>query len=69
MYRYFIVKNTLTCLPVLQVLVLGYNRSNHRSIKMAPKKVNARNENEVWNNVYAKCLKAKQNDKTQAESG
>ena len=36
---------------------------------MAPKKVNARNEDEVWNNVYAKCLKAKQNDKTQAESG
>lgn len=27
---------------------------------MAPKKVNARNEDEVWNNLYAKRLKAKQ---------
>ena len=42
LYRYFTIKNTLTFLPVLQDLVLGYNRSYHRSIKMAPDKVNAR---------------------------
>ena len=36
MYRYFTVKNTLKYLPVLKELVTGYNRSYHRSIKMAP---------------------------------
>ena len=51
MYRYFTVKNTLRFLPVLQELVLGYNRSYHRSIKMAPEKVNARNEEQVWKNL------------------
>ena len=44
MYRYFTVKNTWSYLPMLKELVLGYNRSYHRSIKMAPEKVNARKE-------------------------
>ena len=39
--------------------MLGYNRSSHRSIKMAPNKVKAHNEEEVWNNLYAKRLNAK----------
>ena len=47
MYRYFTVKNTLSYLPMLKELVLGYNRSYHRSIKMAPEKVNVRNEEQV----------------------
>ena len=59
LYRYFTVKNTLSYLPVLKDLVTGYNRSYHRSIKMAPEKVNACNEEKVWNNLYAKRLKAK----------
>ena len=59
LYRYFTIKNTLTFLPVLQDLVLGYNRSYHSSIKMAPNKVTASNQEEVWNNLYAKRLNAK----------
>ena len=59
LYRYFTIKNTLTFLPVLQDLVLGYNLSYHRSIKMAPGKVTASNQEEVWNNLYAKRLNAK----------
>ena len=59
MYRYFTVKNTLSYLPMLKELVLGYNRSYHRSIKMAPEKVNARNEEQVWKNLYAKQLGSK----------
>ena len=42
MYRYFTVKNTLKYLPVLKDLVMGYNRSYHRSIKMAPIKVSVK---------------------------
>ena len=59
LYRYFTIKNTLTFLPVLQDLVLGYNRSYHRSIKMASDKVTASSQEEVWNNLYAKHLNAK----------
>ena len=58
LYRHFTIKNTLPFLPVLQDLVLGYNRSYHSSIKMAPGKVTASNQ-EVWNNLYAKRLNAK----------
>ncbi|XP_020620237.1 uncharacterized protein LOC110057975 [Orbicella faveolata] len=59
MHRYFTFKNTLTFLPVLQDLVVGYNRSYHRSIKMVPDKVTASNQQEVCNNLYAKRLNAK----------
>ena len=59
LYRYITVKNTLTFLPVLQDLVLGYNRSYHSSIKMAPSKVTASNQEEVWNNLYSKRLNDK----------
>ena len=58
-YRYFTIKNTLTFLPVLQDLVLGYNRSYHRSIKMAPENVTASNQEEAWNNLFSKRLNAK----------
>ena len=56
MYGYFTMKNTLSYLPMLKELVLGYNRSYHHSIKMAPTKVNARNKEQVRKNLYAKCL-------------
>ena len=59
MYRYFTVKNTLSFLPVLKDLVTGYNRSYHRSIKMAPVKVTVSNKEQVWKNLYAQRLKAK----------
>ena len=60
MYRYFTVKNTLQFLPVLQALVTGYNRSYHRSIKMAPEKVNVDNEERVWKTLYGKRLGGKE---------
>ena len=59
LYRYFTVKNTLSYVPVLKELVLGYNRSYHRSIKMAPEKVTMSNEGRVWKTLYAKRLGAK----------
>ena len=40
-------------------MVLGYNRSYHRSIKMAPEKVTMSNEGRVWKTLYAKRLGAK----------
>ena len=58
-YCYFTVKNTLKYLPVLKDLVLGYNRSYHRSIKMAPEKVTMQNKEQVWKNSYAKRLGSK----------
>ena len=59
LYRYFTVKNTLKYLPVFKDLVMGYNRSYHRSIKMAPDQVTVQNEEQVWKNLYAKRLKGK----------
>ena len=59
LYRYFTVKNTLAYLPVLSDLVEGYNASYHRTIGMAPHQVNSKNENEVWNRMYAKRLSKK----------
>ena len=64
LYRYFTVKNTLSYLSVLKELVTGYNRSYHRSIKVAPEKVSMDNEVQVWKTLYAKrlggkCKKAK----------
>ena len=52
MYRYFTAKNTLNFVPVLQALVKGYNRSYHRSIKMAPEKVTEANSPEVSYSVW-----------------
>ena len=59
MYRYFTIKNTFSYLPVLKDLVLGYNRSYHRSIKMVPEKVDLGNEEQVWKTLYADRLQAK----------
>ena len=58
MYRYFTVKNTLKYVTVLKDLVLGYNRSYHRSIKMAPEQVTVQNELQVWKNLYARLVQA-----------
>jgi len=44
---------------VLQDLGLGYNRSHNRNIKMSPNQMTASNQEEVWINLYSKCLKPK----------
>jgi len=53
MYRYFPTSNTLNFVPVLQALVKGYNRSYHRSIKMALNQVTEANSAQVCENLYA----------------
>ena len=51
-YRYFTTNNTLNFVPVLPSLVKGYNRSYHRSIKMAPNQVTEANSLDVYGNLY-----------------
>ena len=53
------MKNTLNFVPVLQDLVKGYNRSYHRSIKMAPTQVTLANSADVWETLYGKKGKFK----------
>jgi len=59
LYRYFTVQNTLNFVPVLQDLVKGYNRSYHRSIKMAADQVTLANSKDVWETLYGKKGKFK----------
>ena len=60
LYRYFTTFNTLTYLPSLSNLVKGYNASPHRSIGMAPKDVTFENTPKVWETLYGKKLRQKQ---------
>jgi len=68
LYRYFTVQNTLKFVPVLQDLVKGYNRSYHRSIKMAPDQVTLANSEDVWETLYGK-KKGKKSRKPQLKVG
>ena len=52
MYRYFTTNNTLKFVPVLQSLVKGYNRTYHRSIKIAPYQPTEAKSSEVHANLY-----------------
>lgn len=56
MYRYMTTSNTMAYLPALQHLVVGYNATFHRSIGMAPIKVNAENTLTAWKKLYEKKL-------------
>ena len=47
LYRYFTAANTLEFVDILPDLVEGYNATPHRSIGMAPKQVNWKNEKAV----------------------
>ena len=49
MFRYFTHVGNRRWLDVLPKLVNGYNTSVHRSIGMAPRDVNKRNEFQLWN--------------------
>lgn len=59
MYRYFTYKNTYKYVDILQDLVASYNKTKHRSIKMAPCQVNDTNILQIWRNQY-KNVKSKQ---------
>ena len=52
LWRYFTKTNSERYLEVLPALVLSYNLSFHRSIKMAPRDVNHKNQEDVWQTLY-----------------
>ena len=52
LYRYFTKHDTLRYIDILQDMIKGYNRSYHRSIKLAPIEVDAKNQEQVWHNLY-----------------
>ncbi len=54
LWRYMEYKNSDHFVHVLPTFVASYNSSYHRSIKMAPKQVNAKNMDKVWYHLYGK---------------
>ena len=52
LFRYFTYKNTRRYLDVLPDIVKSYNSTYHRSIKMAPNRVNLENEDIVRSRLY-----------------
>ena len=52
MFRYFTAKDTYKYIDILDDLVESYNKSYHRTIKMAPIDVNILNQDVVWTNTY-----------------
>ena len=60
MYKYFTAKNTYRYINVLQSFISGYNRTNHRSIKMKPIDVRKRHEVIIRQRLYAKRVKSNQ---------
>ena len=53
MYRYFTRNKTLRYIDVLDQIALGYNRTYHTSIGMAPIDVNYKNQEDVFQRLYA----------------
>ena len=58
MWRYLTHKNTYRYIDVLDDLVKAYNKSKHRTIKMAPVDVSDERVLEVWRNMRPKQIKA-----------
>jgi hypothetical protein len=52
MYRYFTARNTYRYLDILDDLIISYNKTYHRTIKMAPFEVCKENESDVWRSMY-----------------
>lgn len=52
MWRYLSSVNSRRYVDVIQDLTAAYNKSHHRSIKMAPDAVNKHNEKTVFYNLY-----------------
>jgi transposase InsO family protein len=57
MWKYFTQHNTRRYVDILDDLLYSYNRTYHRSIKMAPVDVNDKNKQTVWENLYGKFEK------------
>ena len=62
MWRYFDYANTHRYWNVLDDLVDGYNRTYHRSIKMAPLEVTKFNAQTVWKRLYPELMKRRKSD-------
>lgn len=45
-------KNTFKWIDVIQDMVSSYNKTYHRTIKMAPADVNTKNQGELWKRLY-----------------
>ena len=58
MYRYFTSQCTQDYVSVLSELVECYNKSQHRSIEMAPNDVTERNE-QVWQRLHGKKFRGR----------
>jgi hypothetical protein len=56
MWRYFTYSKTYRYVDVLNDLVTAYNRTYHRSIKMAPEEVGVHNERQVFVTLYGKTV-------------
>ena len=52
MWKYFTHNNTFRYINILDDIIIGYNKSYHRSIKMAPINVNKSNSEQVFINLY-----------------
>jgi transposase-like protein len=52
MWRYFTAHNTHRYIDIVQDLVMGYNNSYHKSIRMKPSEVSSENSFQVFKNLY-----------------
>ena len=59
MYRSFTARGSHRWVDILQDLIDGYNKSQHRSIKYAPDDVTTENENKVRKNLFPIVKKEK----------
>ena len=66
LYRYFTAANTTQYMDILPSLVQRYNEDVHRSIGMAPKDVNVKNEAEVWQRLYGQITKTRRRGRLKA---
>lgn len=60
-YKYFTAHKTTRYIDILPKITRIYNNSVHRTIKMKPVNVNAKNVLEVYNNTHLKHQKNEQN--------
>ncbi len=54
LWKYMEYKNSDHFVHLLPKFVASYNNTYHRSIKMAPKQVNSKNQEKVWYHLYGK---------------
>ena len=63
MWRYLSYKNTKRYIDVLDDLVTAYNNSKHSTIGIAPRSVNASNEDVIRKRIYGNTVKTNKSSK------